>query len=279
MWEDCIFGFHLQHHQKQDEIIIRLCCQQAAAERHIKSAVDYIVVRVLQSTKHIVSEAPVTAAWLWWERKEMTNLFRATSLWQTWIKCLTKVSNIWTSSTAWWALDLSHQTVKPEHENLGSQAWISLWHTLCWDLIFWIIQQSNKGFFFNVSFLPVHVALQKDEATAHGSMSGWVQWNHHTHSCLSVLFTVFTFGSWTKCDNKNESLKEVECSSIKTEKCNSDSAVSEKTLQKTRVWKTWNVKVDQFLRSDFQTGLFHLHGAAFSSRCLCKWFLNHSSSF
>lgn len=63
------------------------------------------------------------------------------------------------------------------------------------------------------------------------------------------LFTVFTFGSWTECDTKNESPKEVERSSIKTEKYNSDGAPFRRPEFERHLCS--NVKDDQFLRSDF----------------------------
>lgn len=45
------------------------------------------------------------SVWLQWQ-----DLHRVTFLWQSWIKCLTQVSNIWTPGTIWCPLDLSHQT-------------------------------------------------------------------------------------------------------------------------------------------------------------------------
>ena len=127
---------------------------------HSNSTTDF-------STNHIVNAA--TAVWLWWQGQGMTNLSRATCLWQTWIKCLTKVSNIWTPWTAWCALDLSHQTVSkvnttPSQEDNRNQAlmfycsfgislavtWKQLW-------IFWIAQKSNR--FYLLGFVLAHMTL------------------------------------------------------------------------------------------------------------------------
>lgn len=53
-----------------------------------------------------------------WQGLAMTNIFRATPLWQTWRKRLTRVSNIWTPWTVRHAVDPSHKTtseVKTSH--------------------------------------------------------------------------------------------------------------------------------------------------------------------
>lgn len=144
------------------------------------------------------------------------------------------------------------------------------------------MQQSNKC--FHAQFLLIHVALKKTRqayiAVCQVEFNGTIT---QTVAFQCFLFTVFTFGSWTECDTKNESLKEVESSSIKTEKYNSDGALPDKGPRFRRPefdrHLCSNVKGDQFLRSDFQTGLLHLLGAAFSSWCLCKCFLTPVTPF
>lgn len=64
--------------------------------KKINLGVDCIKAIIRHHAHHIVSTASVTVmtVWLWWQRHGMTM-----SMWQDCIKCLTKVSNIWTAPT------------------------------------------------------------------------------------------------------------------------------------------------------------------------------------
>lgn len=190
------------------------------------------------STDHIVSAAPVAAVWLWWQGRGMTNLSRATRLWQTWIKCLTKVSNIWTPWTAWCALDLSHQTASkvnttPSQKDNRNQALMfdcsfGIFLAVTWKQL-WIFggiaQKSNR--FYSLGFVPsTHDLKYHSESIKRRilyldvvKLVKWYQCSHRfiwqvctreSHALnLQWKFHIVFFargisilGSWTGCDTE-----------------------------------------------------------------------------
>lgn len=190
------------------------------------------------STDHIVSAAPVAAVWLRWQGRGMTNLSRATRLWQTWIKCLTKVSNIWTPWTAWCALDLSHQTLSkvnttPSQKDNRNQALMfdcsfGIFLAVTWKQL-WIFggiaQKSNR--FYSLGFVPsTHdlkyhsesikrrilyldvVKLVKWYQCSHRFIWQVCTWESHALNLQWKFHIVFfargisILGSWTGCDTE-----------------------------------------------------------------------------
>lgn len=190
------------------------------------------------STDHIVSAAPVAAVWLWWQGRGMTNLSRATRLWQTWIKCLTKVSNIWTPWTAWCALDLSHQKLSkvnttPSQKDNRNQALMfdcsfGIFLAVTWKQL-WIFggiaQKSNR--FYSLGFVPsTHDLKYHSESIKRRilyldvvKLVKWYQCSHRfiwqvctreSHALnLQWKFHIVFFargisilGSWTGCDTE-----------------------------------------------------------------------------
>lgn len=190
------------------------------------------------STDHIVSATPVAAVWLRWQGRGMTNLSRATRLWQTWIKCLTKVSNIWTPWTAWCALDLSHQTLSkvnttPSQKDNRNQAlmfdcsfgiflavtWKQLWifgesHRNQTDFTRWVLKPSTHDLKYHsesikrrILYLDV-VKLVKWYQCSHRFI--WQVCTRESHALnLQWKFHIVFFargisilGSWTGCDTE-----------------------------------------------------------------------------
>lgn len=190
------------------------------------------------STDHIVSATPVAAVWLRWQGRGMTNLSRATRLWQTWIKCLTKVSNIWTPWTAWCALDLSHQTLSkvnttPSQKDNRNQALMfdcsfGIFLAVTWKQL-WIFggiaQKSNR--FYSLGFVPsTHDLKYHSESIKRRilyldvvKLVKWYQCSHRfiwqvcsreSHALNSqwkfhiVFFArgISILGSWTGCDTE-----------------------------------------------------------------------------